>query len=70
LGEPMDVGVPRCWNGNPAPINAALVDPGPSGQTTSNESREAAGYRRLRIVEIGTPCKRPMSSSGRQSVSV
>ncbi|CAH2257463.1 jg15818 [Pararge aegeria aegeria] len=27
LGEPMDVGVPRCWNGDPAPVNAALVGP-------------------------------------------
>ncbi|CAH2217424.1 jg8049 [Pararge aegeria aegeria] len=31
----MDVEVPRCWSGIPAPVNAALVDPQPGGQTTS-----------------------------------
>ncbi|CAH2242752.1 jg11909 [Pararge aegeria aegeria] len=66
----MDVGVPRCWNGNPAPVNAALVDPQPGAQTTSNESRVAAGYKRRRIVEFGTPHNRPMPSSERQSVEM
>ncbi|CAH2227491.1 jg9312 [Pararge aegeria aegeria] len=42
------------------------VDPQPGGQMTSSESRVAAGYKRPRIVEFGTPYKRPMSSSGRQ----
>ncbi|CAH2240264.1 jg2276 [Pararge aegeria aegeria] len=51
----MDVGVPRRWSGNPTPVNAALVDPQPVGQTTSSESRDAAGYKRPRIVEFGTP---------------
>ncbi|CAH2243548.1 jg1595 [Pararge aegeria aegeria] len=54
--------LPRCWSGNPAPINAALVDPQPGGQTTSSESRGAAGYKRLRIVEFGSPYKRHMST--------
>ncbi|CAH2267585.1 jg11874 [Pararge aegeria aegeria] len=66
--EPIAVGVPRCWSGNPAPVNAALVDSQPGGQTTSNESRGAAGYERPRIVKFGTAYKRPMSSNGRQSV--
>ncbi|CAH2268020.1 jg10209 [Pararge aegeria aegeria] len=66
----MDVGVPWCWSGNPAPVNAALVDPQPGGRTTSSESRQAAGYKRPRIVEFETPYKRPMSSSGRQSVDL
>ncbi|CAH2268230.1 jg1880 [Pararge aegeria aegeria] len=34
----MDVGVPRCWNGDPAQENAVLVGPQRGGQTTSNES--------------------------------
>ncbi|CAH2207689.1 jg25673, partial [Pararge aegeria aegeria] len=66
----MDVVVPRCWSGNLAPVNAALVDPQPGGDTTSNEPRVAAGYKRLRTVDFGTPYKRPMSSSGRQSVDL
>ncbi|CAH2233760.1 jg3622 [Pararge aegeria aegeria] len=55
---------------NPAPVSAALVDPQPGGQTISNESRGAAGYKQPRIVEFGTPYKKPMSSSGRQSVDL
>ncbi|CAH2266801.1 jg7984 [Pararge aegeria aegeria] len=47
----MDVRVPRCWSGNPAPVNAALVEP---------ESRGAAGYKRPRMVEFRTPYKRPV----------
>ncbi|CAH2226374.1 jg15251 [Pararge aegeria aegeria] len=71
----MDVGVPRCKSGNPAPVSAALVEPQPGGQTTSNESRRAAGYKRNRIggtesKEFGTPYKRPMSSCGHQSVDL
>ncbi|CAH2228335.1 jg1409 [Pararge aegeria aegeria] len=64
----MDAGVSRCYSGNPAPVSAALVNPQPGGQTTSNESRGAAGYNQPRIVQFGTPYKRPMSSSGRKSV--
>ncbi|CAH2210840.1 jg1875 [Pararge aegeria aegeria] len=66
----MDVGVPRCWSGNPALVNAVLVDPQPGGQTTLREPRGAAGYKRPRIVGLGTLFKRPMSSSGRQSVDL
>ncbi|CAH2217291.1 jg26510 [Pararge aegeria aegeria] len=47
------------WNGIPAPVNAALVDPQPGRQTTSNESQGAAGYKWPRIAEFGTPCKIP-----------
>ncbi|CAH2239679.1 jg12455 [Pararge aegeria aegeria] len=50
------------------PISAALVGSQPGGQTTSNESRGATGYKRPRIVEFGTPYEIPMTSSGRQSV--
>ncbi|CAH2253883.1 jg22190 [Pararge aegeria aegeria] len=66
----MDVWVPRSWSGNPAPVNTALGDPKPGRQTTSSESRGAAGYKRSKIVEFGTPYKRPISSSGRQSVDL
>ncbi|CAH2232640.1 jg5273 [Pararge aegeria aegeria] len=58
------------WNGNPEPINAALVDPQPDGQTTSNESTGAAGYKRPRIVAFGTLYKIPMFSSERKSVDL
>ncbi|CAH2238462.1 jg23933 [Pararge aegeria aegeria] len=66
----MDVGIQSSWNGNPALVNAALVDPLRGGQTTSNESLGAAGNMRPRTVDFGTPYKRPMSSSGLQSVEV
>ncbi|CAH2235396.1 jg5964 [Pararge aegeria aegeria] len=39
-------------------------------QTTSNESRGAAGDKQPRIAEFGTSYKRTMSSCGRQSVGV
>ncbi|CAH2239682.1 jg12458 [Pararge aegeria aegeria] len=64
------VGVPRCWNGSPVLVSAALVDPQRGGQTTLSASQVAAGSKRLRTVELGTPYKRPMSSSGRLSVDV
>ncbi|CAH2248666.1 jg7853 [Pararge aegeria aegeria] len=70
LGKPMDVGVSRCWNGDPTRVNAALVGPQRSGQTISIESLGAAGNKRPRIVEFGTPYKRTMSSSGRQPVDL
>ncbi|CAH2268787.1 jg13647 [Pararge aegeria aegeria] len=41
-------------SGNPAPLNAVLVDQ--PGQTTLSESRVTAGYKRPRI-ELGTPYK-------------
>ncbi|CAH2215592.1 jg9569 [Pararge aegeria aegeria] len=66
----MDVGVPRCWNGSPVLVSAALVDPQRGGQTTLSASQVAVGSKQLRIVELGTPYKRPMSSSGRLSVDV
>ncbi|CAH2216614.1 jg141 [Pararge aegeria aegeria] len=66
----MDVGAPRCWNGSPVLVSAALVDPQRGGQTTLSASQVAVGSKRLRIVELGTPYKRPMSSSGRLSVDV
>ncbi|CAH2267845.1 jg12922 [Pararge aegeria aegeria] len=62
------VGVPRCWNGSPALVSAALVDPQRNGQTTLSASQVAAGSKRHKTVELGTPHKRPMSSSGRLSV--
>ncbi|CAH2265559.1 jg10093 [Pararge aegeria aegeria] len=34
--------VPRCWNGDLALVNAALVDPRRGGWTTSSESLGAA----------------------------
>ncbi|CAH2217501.1 jg26363 [Pararge aegeria aegeria] len=37
---------------------------------TSSQSLGAAGKKRPRTVDFGTPHKRPMSSSGRQSVEV
>ncbi|CAH2270068.1 jg16528 [Pararge aegeria aegeria] len=40
------------------------------GQTTLSASQVAAGSKRLRTVELGTPYKRPMSSSGSLSVDV
>ncbi|CAH2268539.1 jg2227 [Pararge aegeria aegeria] len=57
----MDVGVPRCWNGSPVLVSAALVEPQRGGQTTLSASQVAVGSKRL---------KRPMSSSGRLSVDV
>ncbi|CAH2210993.1 jg14925 [Pararge aegeria aegeria] len=66
----MDVGVPRCWNGSPALVSAALVNPQRGGQTTLSASQEAAGSKRHRTVEFGTPYKRPMSISGRLSVDM
>ncbi|CAH2244904.1 jg22331 [Pararge aegeria aegeria] len=59
--------VPRCWNGSPALVSAALVDPQRGGKTTLSASQVAAGSKRHRTVEFGIPCKRPMSSSARLS---
>ncbi|CAH2240869.1 jg9606 [Pararge aegeria aegeria] len=52
-------------NGSPELVSAALVDPQRGGQTILNASQVAAGSKRHRTVEFGTPYKRPMSSSGR-----
>ncbi|CAH2243097.1 jg14118 [Pararge aegeria aegeria] len=43
---------------------------GRGGHATLSASQLAAGSKRLRTVEFGTPYKRPMSSSGRLSVDV
>ncbi|CAH2234239.1 jg16687 [Pararge aegeria aegeria] len=60
----MDAGVPRCWNGDPAQLHAAMPGPQRAGQTTSNKSLSAAGNKRPRTVDLGSPYKRPKSSSG------
>ncbi|CAH2237921.1 jg18724 [Pararge aegeria aegeria] len=66
----MENGVRRCWNGDPAQVNAALVGPQRGGRTSSNESLKAAGNKRPRTVDFGTLYIRPMSSGGLQSVEV
>ncbi|CAH2232600.1 jg10161 [Pararge aegeria aegeria] len=65
-----DVGVPKCWNGSSALVNAVMVDPRRGGRTTLGASQVAAGFKRHQTVEFGTPYKRPMSSSGRLSVDM
>ncbi|CAH2245461.1 jg8714 [Pararge aegeria aegeria] len=57
-------------DGDPAPVNAALVVPQRGGQTTSNESLGATGSKRPRAVNFGTPYRSAVSSSGLQSVEV
>ncbi|CAH2227319.1 jg16194 [Pararge aegeria aegeria] len=47
-----------------------LVDPQPGGQTTSRSSQVAAGSKQHKTVELGTPYKRPMSSTVRLSVDM
>ncbi|CAH2208603.1 jg26374 [Pararge aegeria aegeria] len=37
-------------------------------QTTLSASQVAAGSKRLRTMEFGTPCKRPMSSSEEEAL--
>ncbi|CAH2268372.1 jg15826 [Pararge aegeria aegeria] len=61
---------PKVLEWQPVLVSAALVDPQRGGQTTLSASQVAVGSKRLRIVELGTPYKRPMSSSGRLSVDV
>ncbi|CAH2249982.1 jg12849 [Pararge aegeria aegeria] len=39
-----DVGVPRCWNGSPELVSAALVDPQRGGQTTLSASQVASRW--------------------------
>ncbi|CAH2238851.1 jg6834 [Pararge aegeria aegeria] len=66
----MDVGVPKCWNGSLALVNAALVEPRRGGRTTLGASLVAAGFKRHKTVEFGSSYKRPTSSSGRLSVDM
>ncbi|CAH2245506.1 jg8734 [Pararge aegeria aegeria] len=47
----------RCWNGDLARVNAALVDP--------SRKQEAAGSKRHKTLVFGTPYNRPIFSSGR-----
>ncbi|CAH2233874.1 jg18657 [Pararge aegeria aegeria] len=54
----MDVEVPTGWNGSPELVTAALVDPQRGVQTTLSASQVAAGSKRHRTVEFGTPHKR------------
>ncbi|CAH2207675.1 jg14203, partial [Pararge aegeria aegeria] len=37
---------PKCWNGDLAPVYAALVDPPRGGRMTSSESQGAAESKR------------------------
>ncbi|CAH2261528.1 jg20152 [Pararge aegeria aegeria] len=55
---------------DPAQVNAVLVGPQRGIQTKSSESLGAAGNKRPWTVDFGTPYKRPISSSGLQSVEV
>ncbi|CAH2267352.1 jg27535 [Pararge aegeria aegeria] len=66
----MDVWVPRCWNDSPELVSAALVHPQRGGQTILSASQVAAGSKRHRTVEFGTPYKRSMTSSGRLAVDM
>ncbi|CAH2210971.1 jg14262 [Pararge aegeria aegeria] len=69
-GWTLDLEVPRCWNGSPELVSAALVDPQRGGRTTLSASQVAAGSKRHRPVEFGTPYKRPRSSSEHLSVDM
>ncbi|CAH2242906.1 jg14476 [Pararge aegeria aegeria] len=66
----MDVGVPRCWNGSPELVSAALVGPRRGGQTTLSASQVAAISKRHRTVELGTSYKRPVCISDRLWVAL
>ncbi|CAH2222829.1 jg16113 [Pararge aegeria aegeria] len=66
----MNVGVPRCWNGDLAPVNVALVDPTRCGRMTSSQSLATAVPKPHKTVVFGTPYKRHMSSSGRLLVDM
>ncbi|CAH2268888.1 jg21159 [Pararge aegeria aegeria] len=66
----MDVGVPRCWNGDPAQVNAALVGPNEVDrrqQTSRWEPLETSGPGPW-ILELST--KDLCRSCGRRSVEV
>ncbi|CAH2232103.1 jg4777 [Pararge aegeria aegeria] len=66
IRSPNKIKIARCWNGDPAPVNAVLDSLERGGQMPSGESLGAAGVKRSRTVDCGTPYKTPMSSSGRQ----
>ncbi|CAH2240007.1 jg3435 [Pararge aegeria aegeria] len=51
LGEPLDVGILRCWNGDLAPVYVGLmVNPRRGGRTTSSELQGAVGPKRHKTV--------------------
>ncbi|CAH2226309.1 jg23506 [Pararge aegeria aegeria] len=54
----MDVEITRCLNSDPARVNAVLVGPKRGGRATLNESLGAAGNKRPRTVDSGTPYNR------------
>ncbi|CAH2232079.1 jg1124 [Pararge aegeria aegeria] len=60
--------VPR--RGNPAPVNAALVDPKPDGQTTSNKSREPLDTSAPDSWSLERHKRQHFESNGRQSVDL
>ncbi|CAH2216241.1 jg4493 [Pararge aegeria aegeria] len=49
----MNVGVPRCWNSDRAPVNP------PMWWTSSSETQGAAGSKRYKTGVFGTPSKDP-----------
>ncbi|CAH2217437.1 jg26722, partial [Pararge aegeria aegeria] len=57
-------------NGEEKKTTAPSCRPQRGGQTTLSALQVAAGSKRLRPVELRTPYKRPMSSSGRLSVDM
>ncbi|CAH2207771.1 jg3037 [Pararge aegeria aegeria] len=61
---------PKVLEWQPRTGKRSVGRPQRGGQTTLSASQVAAGSKRLRIMELGTPYKRPMSSSGRLSVDV
>ncbi|CAH2216113.1 jg2979 [Pararge aegeria aegeria] len=63
-------GAGMAQHNSPALVIAALVDLQRGAQTILSASQVAAGSKRHRTVEFGTPYKRPMSSSGRLSVDM
>ncbi|CAH2241951.1 jg9069 [Pararge aegeria aegeria] len=58
----MDVGVPRCRNGELAPVNAPSVDRR-GGQMKTNASQGAVGPKRQKTVVFRTPYKIPLTMS-------
>ncbi|CAH2226463.1 jg21633 [Pararge aegeria aegeria] len=48
FGERMDVGVPRCWNGCPELVSAALVDP---QQRWTDDIKRDAGFRWIQAAQ-------------------
>ncbi|CAH2242875.1 jg26499 [Pararge aegeria aegeria] len=56
----MDVGVPRCSNGDFVMVNA-VADTRRGEQMTSNESLGAIGLKRYKTAVFQTPYKRPIN---------